>query len=64
MIDDQCARHGAEVDQMVPVAVVPGQTRRFECHTAPTVPEHTAASRRPKPGRSTEPVPERPGPHR
>src|SRR5882762_4085397 len=29
-------------------------------NTPPTFPEHTAASRRPKPGRSTEPVPERP----
>src|ERR1035438_7533778 len=29
-------------------------------NTAPTLPEHTAANRRPKPGRSTEPVPERP----
>src|SRR5580700_10895145 len=29
-------------------------------NTAPTFPEHTAVSRQPKPGRSTEPVPERP----
>ena len=27
MIDDQRARHGAEIDQMMPVTVVPGQTR-------------------------------------
>src|SRR5712692_3762011 len=30
MIDDQCAGHGAEVDQVVPVVIVPGQTRCFE----------------------------------
>jgi len=30
MIDDQCAGHGAKVDRVVPVAVVPSQTRSFE----------------------------------
>jgi hypothetical protein len=31
VVDDQGAGHRAEIDQMVPVAVVAGQTRSFEC---------------------------------
>ena len=31
VIDDQRTGHGAEVDQMVPVTVVSGQTRCFQC---------------------------------
>src|SRR5260370_32809170 len=30
MIEEQCTGHGAKVDQVVPVAVVPSQTRGFE----------------------------------
>src|SRR5277367_3922267 len=31
VVDDQCTGHSTEINQMVPVTVVPSQARRFQC---------------------------------
>src|SRR6266702_4221659 len=35
VVDDERASHGAEIDQMMPVSVVPGETRSLERQNRP-----------------------------